>query len=91
MKTNQYAWQKWLYIANLCLVLICIVLRKFRFDNKFLVMGVTITSIGVLAAIATTLLTFKAKQKSRLIEGFIRKNNLFQSHSVLRWSKLIVS
>lgn len=88
MKTNQYAWQKWLYIANLCLVLICIILRKFRFDNKFLVMGVTITSIGVLAAIATTLLTFKAKQKSRLIEDFIRKNNLFQSHSVLKYGLL---
>ena len=88
MKTNQYAWQKWLYIANLCLVFICIILRKFRFDNRFLVMGVTITSIGVLAAIATTLLTWKAKHKSGLIEDFIRKNTLFQSHSVLKYGFL---
>lgn len=85
MKTNQYAWQKWLYITNLCLVLVCIILRHFRFDNRFLVMGVTITSsIGVPATIATTLLTYKAKQKSRLIEDFIRKNKLFQSHSALK-------
>lgn len=85
MKTNQYAWQKWLYITNLCLVLVCIILRHFRFDNRFLVMGVTITSsIGVPATIATTLLTYKAKQKSCLIEDFIRKNKLFQSHSALK-------
>lgn len=51
-------------------------------------MGVTITSIGVLAAIATTLLTWKAKHKSGLIEDFIRKNNLFQSHSVLKYGFL---
>lgn len=88
MKANQYTWQKWLYIANLCLVLVCIILRHFRFDNRFFVMGVTITSIGVLATIATTLLTFKAKQKSRLIEDFIRKSNLFQSHSTLKYGLL---
>lgn len=83
MKANQYTW-KWLYITNLCLVLICIILRHFRLDNGFFVMGVTITSIGVLATIATTLLTYKAKQKSHLIEDFIRKNKLFQSHFVLK-------
>lgn len=88
MKANQYAWQNRLYIINLYLVLVCIILRLFRFDNRFFVMGVTITSIGVLATIATTLLTFKAKQKSRLIEDFIRKNNLFQSHSVLKYGLL---
>lgn len=88
MKVHQYAWQKWLYIINLYLVLVCIILRLFRFDNRFFVMGIAITSIGVLTAIATTLLTYKAKQKSRLIEDFIRKNNLFQSHSALKYGLL---
>lgn len=88
MRVNQYAWQKWLYITNLCLMLICIIFRKFRFDNRFFVMGVTITSIGVLATIATTLLTYKTREKSRLIKDFIRKNNLFQSHSVLKYGLL---
>ena len=88
MKANQYAWQKWLYITDLCLMLVCIILRHFRFDNKFLVMGVTITSIAVLATIVTTLLTQETRHNAHLLEYLIRKNNLFQSHSVLKYGLL---
>lgn len=88
MKPNQYAWLKWLYITIFCLALICVILRKLGVDNRFFVMGVTITGVGALAAIATTLITYKARRQSHLIEDFIRKNDLFQSHYDLKYGLL---
>lgn len=88
MKPNQYAWLKWWYVINFCLALICIILGKLKVDNRLFVMVVTITGVGALVAIATTLITYRTRQQSRLIEDFIRKNDLFQSHYDLKYGLL---
>jgi energy-coupling factor transporter ATP-binding protein EcfA2 len=87
LKAHQYSWQKYLYIFNAFMIFMCVFLKTFRFYKIFL-MGVTSTSIGVLATLATTLLIHKVRQKSRLIEDFIRKNNLMQSHYTFKYGLL---
>lgn len=69
------------------MIFMCVLFRKFRFDKLF-IMGVATTSIGLLTTIATTLLTYKVRQKSRLIEDFIRKNNFMQSHYTSKYGLL---
>ena len=88
LKPKQYRWLRDWYIVDVILILACTILKKFIPDSNFFIMGVTITSIGVLATIATTLITYKTRKKSCLIENFIRTNTLLQSHIEIRYGIL---
>lgn len=75
LKHKQFQWLTKLFVYSL-VTLMCALLLNMYINIKGIII---IASIGVLSAIIISLVNFKTRKYSYLIENFIRSNNLLQA------------